>query len=156
MEHHDLDIYPIPREKMPMYINEPWLIDKSIRERAQLVTDFRKTPDENRDNIRIYVPLDLNKDAILRRLDSIIFHYGEANEANEFNFAQDVEMLISQIEIYDQTWFVRHIPESRVHSQEAKDLVKEFVAKLEEIPDGGAEIFPFEMIDRLKKEYLEF
>ena len=83
------------------------------------MTDFRKTPDENRDNIRIYVPLDLNKDAILRRLDSIIFHYGEANEANEFNFAQDVEMLISQIEIYDQTWFVRHIPESRDHSQEA-------------------------------------
>ena len=78
MEHHDLDIYPIPREKMPMYINEPWLIDKSIRERAQLVTDFRKTPDENRDNIRIYVPLDLNKVAILRGLDSIIFHYGEA------------------------------------------------------------------------------
>ena len=68
------------------------------------MTDFRKTPDENRDNIRIYVPLDLNKDAILRRLDSIIFHYGEANEANEFNFAQDVEMLISQIEIYDQTY----------------------------------------------------
>ena len=51
MEHHDLDTYPIPKEKMPMYINEPWLIDKSIRERAQLVTDFRKTPDENRDNI---------------------------------------------------------------------------------------------------------
>lgn len=26
MEHHDLDVYPIPREKTPMYINEPWLI----------------------------------------------------------------------------------------------------------------------------------
>ena len=48
------------------------------------------------------------------------------------------------------------MPEKRDHSREAKDLVKEFVAKLEEIPDGGAEVFPFEMIDRLKKEYLEF
>ena len=125
-------------------------------QRAQIVTDFRKTPDENRDNIRNYVPLDLNKDAILRRLDSVIFHYGEANEANEFNFAQDVEMLISQIEIYDQIWFVRHVPEKRDHSQEAKELVKEFIARLEEIPDGCAEMFPFDMIDRLKKEYLEF
>ena len=125
-------------------------------QRAQIVTDFKKTPDENEDNIRIYVPLDLNKDAILRRLDSVIFHYGEANEANEFNFAQDVEMLISQIEIYDQIWFVRHVPEKRDHSQEAKELVKEFIARLEEIPDGCAEMFPFDMIDRLKKEYLEF
>lgn len=23
MEHHDLDIYPIPREKTALYINEP-------------------------------------------------------------------------------------------------------------------------------------
>ena len=41
MEHHDLDIYPIPREKAALYINEPWLIDKSIMERVQLVTDLK-------------------------------------------------------------------------------------------------------------------
>ena len=70
MEHHDLDIYPIPREKTALYINEPWLIDKSIMERVQLVTDLKKRPDEESDNIRIYVPLDLNRNAILRRLDS--------------------------------------------------------------------------------------
>lgn len=105
MEHHDLDIYPIPREKTALYINEPWLIDKSIMERVQLVTDLKKRPDEESDNIRIYVPLDLNRNAILRRLDSVIYHYGETNEENELDFSMDIEMIISQIEIYDQVWF---------------------------------------------------
>ena len=48
------------------------------------------------------------------------------------------------------------MPEKLVYSQKAKELVKEFIARLEEIPDGCAEMFPFDMIDRLKKEYLEF
>ena len=63
---------------------------------------------------------------------------------------QDVEMLISQIEIYDQIWYVRHMPKDGEHSLEAKELI----AKLEEIPDGCAERFPFEIIDRLREEYL--
>lgn len=41
------------------------------------------------------------------------------------------------------------------HSAEAIELVEEFIAKLEEIPDGCAEIFPFELIDELKKEFLD-
>jgi hypothetical protein len=49
-------------------------------------------------------------------------------------------MLISQVEIYDQLWYVRHL--------------KEFIVNLEEIPDGCAEIFPFELIDELKEEFL--
>ena len=28
LEHHDLDVYPIPKEKAPVFINEPWLIDE--------------------------------------------------------------------------------------------------------------------------------
>lgn len=63
-------------------------------------------------------------------------------------------MLVSQIEIYDQIWFVRHMPESGDHSREAVELVREFVTRLEEIPDGCAELFPFELIDALRKEYL--
>lgn len=155
MEHHDLDIYPIPQEKTALYINEPWLIDKSIMERAQLVTDLKKTPDEDLENIRIYVPLDLNRNAILRRLDSVIYHYGETNEENELDFSMDVEMIISQIEIYDQVWFGRHMTENERHSREVKTLVREFIKKLEEIPDGCAERFPFEIIERLREEYLE-
>ena len=85
-----LDPYPIPKEKNPLYVNEPWLIDKS------LVEDMpHPEPEEQADNIRIYVPIDLNRKAILRRLDRLIFHYGEANEANEFELQSDVSMLIS-------------------------------------------------------------
>ena len=29
LEHHDLDVYPVPKEKKPLYVNEPWLIDDS-------------------------------------------------------------------------------------------------------------------------------
>ncbi len=52
--------------------------------------------------------------------------------------------------------FVRHMPPNRKHSLEAVALVKEFVTHLEEIPDACAERFPFETIDELKQEYLEF
>ena len=148
MEHHTLDPYPIPKEKNPLYVNEPWLIDKS------LVEDMpHPEPEEQADNIRIYVPIDLNRKAILRRLDRLIFHYGEANEANEFEFQSDVSMLISQIEIYDQVWYVRHMPDSGSHSEEAIALVKEVISRLEDIPDGCAECFPFDIIEELKREY---
>lgn len=58
-------------------------------------------------------------------------------------------MIISQLEIYDQIWFVRHMPKKGEHSREAKKLVAEIVSRLENIPDGGAESFPFELIDEL-------
>lgn len=150
MEHHTLDVYPIPKDKAPLYINEPWLIDRSLLE----ISNGSAEPEQEEDNIRVYIPLDINKNAILRRLDTMIIHYGEANEKNELDFSIDVDMLVSQIEIYDQIWYVRHMPENGEHSQEAVDLVRKFIARLEEIPDGCAEIFPFELIDTLRKEYL--
>ena len=149
LEHHQLDPYPIPKEKTPLYINEPWLVDKTLLDYPP-----HKEPEKEEENVRIYVPLDLNKDAILRRLHRVIYQYKEANEENEFEFRIDVDMIISQIEIYDQVWYVRHVPEEGNHSAEAIELVKEFVAMLEDIPDGCAECFPFETIDELKKEYL--
>lgn len=89
-----------------------------------------------------------------RRLDNIIGLYGEAREDNEIEFSIDVGMIISQLEIYDQIWFVRHMPKKGEHSREAKELVTEIIARLEDIPDGCAECFPFELIDELKQEYL--
>lgn len=80
--------------------------------------------------------------------------YEEAREDNETDFSVDVGMIISQLEIYDQIWFVRHMPKKGEHSREAKKLVAEIVSRLENIPDGGAESFPFELIDELKEEYL--
>lgn len=49
-------------------------------------------------------------------------------------FGMDVGMIISQLEIYDQMWFIRHMPEEREHSQEAKKLVREIITRLEQYP----------------------
>ena len=46
------------------------------------------------------------------------------------------------------------MPKEGDHSKEAIELVGEFVAMLEEIPDGCAELFPFEIIDELRQKYL--
>lgn len=149
MEHHTLDPHPIPKNKTPLYVNEPRLIDRSLLEYPP-----HMDPEEKDDNIRIYIPMDLNRKAILRRLDDVIARYGEANESNEVDFSIDVDQIISQLEIYDQVWYVRHMPEEGEHSKEAVSLAKEFIERLENIPDGCAECFPFEMIDELQREYL--
>jgi hypothetical protein len=76
----------------------------------------------------------INEQAILRRLDWIIARYGEANEENESDFNSDIGMLISQVEIYEQIWYVRNMSAVKgEHSTETIELIKEFVAKLEEI-----------------------
>lgn len=149
IEHHDLDVHPRPREDAPLFINEPWLADATYREYSN-----SKEPENEPDNRRVYIPLDLNKNAILRRLDEVIRRYGEVSEKNELNFSIDVAQLLYQVEIYDQLWYVRHMPKNGKHSLEAVELIKEFIARLEAIPDACAEVFPFELIDDLKKEFL--
>ena len=97
MEHHDLDIDPIPKESKPLFINEPWLIDRSLQWIRE--TGYDPTPLPDDDNIRVYLPMDICKSAILRRLADVISLYGQAAEANEMDFSYDVNSLISQIDI---------------------------------------------------------
>ena len=66
----------------------------------------------------------------------------------------DTMPIVFQIEIYDQAWQTVHKLKNGEHSIEAISLVRDFVNALKEIPDGCAELFPFEMIDELEKEYL--
>lgn len=153
MEHHNIDVHPIPKESQPRFINEPWLIDKSLQWIQPNGYDPAPLPDA--DNIRVYIPLDICKSAILRRLDEVILHYGAATEANEMDYTYDVVNLIAQIEIYDQIWFIRHYPKQGKHSMEAIELVKEFVRKLEDIEEGDSEMFPYSTIEKLKKEFIE-
>ena len=152
MEHHTLDPYPVPKEKAPLYVNEPWLIDKSLDGCKPC-----REPEDKPDNIRIYIPLDINHKkslSIIAVKYEIIAFYKEVNWKNEMDFDEDVSMLLSQLEIYDQIWYVRYMPPEGGHSREGIALVKEFVSRLEEIPDGCAECFPFDMIEELRQEYL--
>ena len=153
MEHHNLDIHPILKDSNPIFINEPWLIDPSLQWRQE--TGYDPAPLDDPDNIRVYVPLDLCKESILRRLSEVISRHGEASEKNEADYSYDVVMLISQIEIYDQVWFARHMPKEGKHSVEAIELVKEFVQKLKEIEVYDAETFPYSTIDKLKLEFID-
>ena len=154
--HHNLETKPVP-EKV-LYINEPDLADVTINHYGC----GKQEEESQADHIRVYIPLDLSADAILRRLRFLVCRYEEANGGNEFNFSMDVGRLVSQIEIYDQVWFAREgrtraigdDSESEKHSSKAVELVRRFVAELEEIPDGCAELFPFELIDELRREYL--
>jgi hypothetical protein len=149
--HHNLDPYPIPKDKTPLFINEPWLLDMSIT--RDYINEDDSLPENEDDNIRVFVPLDLNREAILRRLRFIINHFEEANEMNEMTFEYAVSRLLSQVEIYDQIWYARHMPERGEHSEEAKLLMIDFIKELESIPDGGAETFPFELIDELRSTW---
>jgi len=157
LEYHNLDTYPIlkesSKESKPLFINEPWMIDPSLQWIQE--TGYNPNPLPDPDNIRVYVPLDLCKESILRRLDYVINRYGEASEKNEMNYSYDVVTLISQIEIYDQIWLARHRPEIGRHSVEAIELVKEFVKKLEDIEEGDSELFPYSTIEKLKREFIE-
>ena len=151
MDHHDLDVFPPPRELSPLYVNEPWIIDSTVMSQITL-------PDDEPDNIRIYVPLDLNKEAILRRLISIKSKYGYVDWRNESDIKVDVALLIHQIEIYDQVHFVRHMPKpmtnpaEKVHSIQATSLVEEFIKELEGIESSG-DTFPYEEIEMLREEF---
>ena len=57
MEHNKLDVFPMPEDEKPLYINEPWLIDRSREWIMQERVSAESLPDE--DNIRVYLPMDI-------------------------------------------------------------------------------------------------
>ena len=153
MTHHKIDPRPIP-EKGSVYINEPWLIDTSREPQMQKDIEKYRLPEDCEDNIRVFIPMDLNRNAILRRLDYVINKYGEASEENEFAFRQEVGQVISQLEIYDQIRYVRNMPsDGSRHNEDVVSLAGEIIGRLENIEDAGAEMFPFELIDELRAEF---
>ncbi|MBQ9154988.1 MAG: hypothetical protein IJ130_14395 [Solobacterium sp.] len=144
MTNHRISFSTYPAEGA-LYLDAPWMVDGFPE---------RPAKDENEsDHIRIYVPVDLSAEAILRRLDRIVWKYGAASEANEWFYSSEVSILQYQIEVYDMVWKERDNISSG-HSPQAISLVKRFVGRLEEIPDACAECFPFELIEELSEEYL--
>ena len=157
-DHHPLEIWPLPKEEPPMFINEPWLIDESIYLDSYAQMQAAREPEDEEDNRRVYIPLDLNKAAFLRRLNHVLDKFGDITWRNESAVYCEVRRILAQIEIYDQLWFVREceFPKDENgmitgHSHHARDVISEVVARLEEV--DTCEDFPYNIIDELKKEY---
>lgn len=147
--HHSLDVYPVPREKQPMYINEPKLIDPTIDDYC--APEFSNEPD----NMRVYIPLDINAKTVLRRINAVIDYFGVATLENELDYMGCIERIIKQVEIYDQRWFIREMASSPdgKHSKKAVDLIEQIVRRLETVEDADSEIFPMCYIQDLKAEF---
>ena len=61
------------------------------------------------DNVRIYVPMDLNADTIMWQLHSLFSTHGYPTESNESAYSSGVGKIITQLEIYDQVWSARDV-----------------------------------------------
>lgn len=57
-----------------------------------------------------------------------------------------LETDLSQVEIYDQVWLIRHESEGK-HRVEGTRLIQLIIDKLEQIPDRCAEWFPIELLN---------
>ena len=160
--HHDLDIHPIP-EKV-LYINELGIADtvfyyNTEEQHQKALTGRIRTnggilPD---DNVRVYVPLDLNAAQILNRLQQIYQIMESPDDTNELEFSYQVGKIISQLEIYDQVWVARDLGNAvrigeHLHSKNGIELAGKIVSILLE-DEGCAECFPSDVVDELKKEF---
>lgn len=114
--HHKLDIHHIPTDVL--YVNELSLagkvpyetrdtMDKALTGRTK--SNGGILPD---DNVRIYVPMDLNADIIMWQLYSLHSTLGYPTEKNESAYCSGVGKDISQLEIYDQVWAVRNLEDT--------------------------------------------
>ena len=161
--HHNLDIYPIPKEVL--YVNELSLAGKvpyETKDTMEKAITGKKAaeggilPD---DNVRIYVPMDLNADIIMWRLYSLHGSLGYPTEKNESAYSSGVSKVISQLEIYDQVWAARKVGKtvqkedgSVRHSQQGIELAKQIVKYLEDI-EGDAECFPYDEVEKLREAF---
>ena len=160
---HKLDSKPIPEDVL--YINELNLVDslpyetKIDMEKAltgKCKEEGGVLPD---DNVRIYVPIDINADAIMRRLHLLFVTMDYPTEDNESAYSFAVRRIISHLEIYDQVCVTRNFENSVQkelggvrHSREGIELAKRIADYLEE-NDGTAELFPWDEIEKLRKEF---
>ena len=160
---HILDCKPIPENVL--YINELNLVDslpyETNIETEKALTGKRKKeggvlPD---DNVRIYVPIDINPEAIMWRLNFLFVTMDYPTEDNESAYSFAVRRIISQLEIYDQVCVTRNFENSVQkelggvrHSREGIELARRIADYLEE-NDGIAECFPWDEIEELRKEF---
>lgn len=111
------------------------------------------------DNVRIYVPMDLNADGIMWQLYDLYCSLGYPTESNEAAYYSGVRKIITQLEIYDQVWVARKVEESVQkenggvrHSRKGIELAEKIINYLEE-KEGTAECFPYDEIEELREVF---
>ncbi len=161
--HHKLDVFPVPERAL--YINETDIADITAYDvpddnKYRTEEEWQTKEFSQEDNVRIYVPLDLNKSAILRRLWRIGYQLGDPTEYNELAYWEEVQRIISQLEIYDQVWCTREGTfhdelDEHFHSMHGRELVEAILEQLEKWEENSsAECFPYDEIDDLEDSYL--
>ena len=100
-------------------------------------------------------PLSNKSKSVLSRLEKIIRLCGTATEMNETDFSIKVKRLLREAGLYKSQWDLRsELPNEPIQvDEERHNLIVAIIAKLKGIPDGGAELFPFELIDTLGQAY---
>lgn len=156
-----LDNHPIPKDVF--YVND---INLANGTQYGLTADYEKAktgktikeggilPD---DNIRIYIPLDLNSDSIMAELEYLYYSLGEVCENNEFVYCSGVRKIIQKLEIYDQAMLKskksKPVKKGEIsHSEKGIKLANDIVKYLA-YNEGCAECFPYDEINELNKEY---
>ena len=95
----------------------------------------------------------------MRRLHLLFVTMDYPTEDNESAYSFAVRRIISQLEIYDQVCVTRNFENSVQkelvgvrHSREGIELARRIADYLEE-NDGTAELFPWDEIEKLRKEF---
>ena len=179
-EHHNLDIKPIPEQVL--YINEPEITGmfcgcgpeympnwERLFEKSHDGDNAARYAGQSPDHVRVYVPLDLSKECILAYFRAVLTCFGHADERNEMEFSSSIEQVITRLEIYDQVWYVREMSkpwkddsacpdgsaQTSRHSRHATEIARVIVDELLQVANDGcsAELFPYQTIDMLCREY---
>lgn len=165
--HHKIDVHPIP--DTPIYINDLSIATTynpyELKRQAELAVAGKTVskggilPD---DNVRVYVPLDINAEYIIGELYSVFGRLGAVSEDNEYEYSSAVRRIITKLEIYDQIHTVRDMRNAvnlaeagevgKFHSWKAVAVVKR-VVEIMEGNEGTAECFPYEIVEELKVEF---
>ena len=100
-------------------------------------------------------PLSDKSKSTLSRLEKIIRLCGTATEMNETDFSIEVKRILQEAGLYKSQWDLKdRLPDRPIQvDEETQNLMITIIAKLKGIPDGGAELFPFELIDTLGQAY---
>ena len=68
--------------------------------------------------------------------------------------SDDCRAVVRQSSLFKEDSYHSSKPHCSLCIRPNPGILRRFVAELEEIPDGCAELFPFEVIDELRSEYL--